>query len=188
VVDRIVKGAAEQFHRKGLHGAGLDDVLDAAQVGRGQFYRYFESRDELVPLVLEHQVDAWLARHAAQLGDLASIEGIERFAASLASAAGRLRRWCPIGVLAADVINDPARTHRAAAGNAFRRMAAHLAAGLATMQRDGRLAADADPERLARMFVACFEGGLLVAIATDDERPLRDALDAALGSLRAAAN
>jgi hypothetical protein len=32
------------------------------------------------------------------------------------------------------------------------------------------------------MFVACFEGGLLVAV-TGDERPLRDSLDAALASL-----
>lgn len=188
-MDRIVRAAADQFHRQGLHGASLDDVLDTARVGRGQFYRYFDSRDELVPIVLDPQVDAWMGRHAAELGDLSSFAGIERFAASLVAMAraGRLRRWCPIGVLAADVINDPSRTHRAAAGGAFKRMASHLAAGLSTMQHSGRLAAEADPDRLARMFIACFEGGLLVAIATDDDEPLRDALGAALCSLRASA-
>jgi hypothetical protein len=62
-------------------------------------------------------------------------------------------------------------------------MASYLTAGLSAMQQAGELRADADPARLALMFVACFEGGLLVSVATGDGRPLRDSLDAALASL-----
>ncbi|MFN0092284.1 MAG: TetR/AcrR family transcriptional regulator [Acidimicrobiales bacterium] len=189
VVDRLVAAAATEFHRRGLRGASLDDILATAGAGRGQFYRYFDSRDDLVPIVLERQVDAWVARHAAHLGGLSSLEGVERFADALVElfASARRPRWCPIGALADDVLHDPTSRHGPAAAAAFRRMASYLTTGLTAMQAAGRLAPQADPEALALTFLACFEGGLLLAIAVGDVRPLRGALDAALAALRNAA-
>lgn len=186
VVERIVDAAARCFQRQGLDGTSLDDILEEASAGRGQFYRYFDSRDELVPIVLDRQADAWVVRHAGELGNLATFDGIERFADALVEVAvgARLRRWCPIGLLAADVITDRTQTHHRALAAAFRRMAGHLHAGLATMVDEGRLSPEVDPARLAMAFLACFEGGLLLAVSTGDEHPLRDALDAAIGLLR----
>lgn len=182
VVERILASASEQIHHQGLHGASLDDILAGAEVGRGQFYRYFDSRDDLVPLVFEREVDNWARRHASELARLGEPDGFRRLAQSLVaiSARTRLQRWCPVAALSIDVVRDPSPVAVAARQAAMHRMAAHLEVGLLAAQRDGRLDPAADPHRLANTFLACFEGGLLVAVATGELAALEDALEAAL--------
>lgn len=182
MVERIITAACELVHRKGLHGASLDDILAAAEVGRGQFYRYFDSRDDLVPLVFEREVDNWAHRHAAELAHLAEPGGFRRLADSLVavSVRGKLRRWCPVAALAVDVVRDPSPVAVAARRAAMRRMADHLEVGLVAAQRHGVLDPGADAHRLANTFLACFEGGLLVAVSTGEPQALEDSLAAAL--------
>ena len=45
---RIVKTAAAEFRRHGIHDTGLSDVMSAAGLTHGGFYRHFDSKDELV--------------------------------------------------------------------------------------------------------------------------------------------
>jgi TetR/AcrR family transcriptional regulator, transcriptional repressor for nem operon len=45
---RIVKTAAAEFRRNGIHATGLSDVMAAAGLTHGGFYRHFDSKDELV--------------------------------------------------------------------------------------------------------------------------------------------
>ena len=45
---RIVKTAAAEFRRNGIHATGLSDVMAAAGLTHGGFYRHFDSKDQLV--------------------------------------------------------------------------------------------------------------------------------------------
>jgi len=45
---RIVKTAAAEFRRKGINNTGLNEVMAAAGLTRGGFYRHFASKDQLV--------------------------------------------------------------------------------------------------------------------------------------------
>jgi len=45
---RIIKTAAAEFRRKGINGAGVNDVMAAAGLTHGGFYRHFDSKDQLV--------------------------------------------------------------------------------------------------------------------------------------------
>jgi TetR/AcrR family transcriptional repressor of nem operon len=45
---RILKTAAAEFRRKGIHGTGVNDVMAAAGLTHGGFYRHFASKDQLV--------------------------------------------------------------------------------------------------------------------------------------------
>ena len=45
---RIVKTAAREFRRNGIHATGLADVMAAAGLTHGGFYRHFDSKDQLV--------------------------------------------------------------------------------------------------------------------------------------------
>jgi TetR/AcrR family transcriptional repressor of nem operon len=45
---RIVKTAAAEFRRNGIHATGLSDVMAAAGLTHGGFYRHFGSKDQLV--------------------------------------------------------------------------------------------------------------------------------------------
>ena len=45
---RIVKAAAAKFRLNGIGGTGLSDLMAAAGLTHGGFYRHFESKDQLV--------------------------------------------------------------------------------------------------------------------------------------------
>ena len=45
---RIIKTAAAEFRRNGIHATGLSDVMAAAGLTHGGFYRHFDSKDQLV--------------------------------------------------------------------------------------------------------------------------------------------
>jgi len=45
---RIVKSAAAEFRRKGINNTGLNEVMAAAGLTHGGFYRHFASKDQLV--------------------------------------------------------------------------------------------------------------------------------------------
>ncbi|WP_242540468.1 TetR/AcrR family transcriptional regulator [Trinickia mobilis] len=45
---RIVDAASVEFRRKGIGGAALSDVMSAAGLTHGGFYKHFESKDQVI--------------------------------------------------------------------------------------------------------------------------------------------
>src|ERR1700740_58096 len=45
---RIVKAAAAKFRQNGIGGTGLSDLMAAAGLTHGGFYRHFDSKDQIV--------------------------------------------------------------------------------------------------------------------------------------------
>ncbi len=45
---RIVKSAAAEFRRNGIHATGLCELMAAAGLTHGGFYRHFDSKDQLI--------------------------------------------------------------------------------------------------------------------------------------------
>jgi AcrR family transcriptional regulator len=79
----LLEAGREVFVTRGYHGTRVDDVVDAAGVSHGAFYRYFKNRDELAHLL------------AAQAMRTVSSAFLEIPDAAIDGAAGRaaLRRW-----------------------------------------------------------------------------------------------
>jgi len=46
--ERIVKAAASEFRQHGIVATGLADLMSAAGLTHGGFYRHFDSKDQLV--------------------------------------------------------------------------------------------------------------------------------------------
>lgn len=55
---QLVAAAREVFARRGYHGAGVSDIIDAAGVARGTFYNYFESKRAIFDAVLGELMEA----------------------------------------------------------------------------------------------------------------------------------
>src|SRR5258708_19860506 len=64
---RIVRAAADLFHRQGVHATSPDQVIAASKTGKGQFYHYFKSKEGLVHEVLQHHLHA-IATDSAGVG------------------------------------------------------------------------------------------------------------------------
>jgi TetR/AcrR family transcriptional repressor of nem operon len=61
--ERIVEIASGRFREAGIDGPGVAEIMRAAGLTHGGFYRHFESRDDLVAEAVEHALasnESWL--------------------------------------------------------------------------------------------------------------------------------
>ena len=63
---RIVRTAARAFREKGIVATGLADLMKAAGLTRGGFYKHFASKDQLVAEATVAAMDSILEAMAAQ--------------------------------------------------------------------------------------------------------------------------
>ena len=54
--------ALELFHQKGIYGTKIEDITERADIGKGTFYQHFETKEELLEVLLAQGLDALLAR------------------------------------------------------------------------------------------------------------------------------
>ena len=180
--DAIVDAAAELMYQRGVRATSLDEVLLAARAGKSQLYHYFDTKDDLVGAVLEHQ----LARVLDQQAEfpLKTWTGLHAwFDALLEGQRRRAYRGCPVGSMAAEM-SVMSSEMRARVGATFDRWQRTLTDSFAQMQARGRLAADAQPELLAAVTLAQIQGGYLLSTASQSLEPMKQTLDAAYATLR----
>jgi AcrR family transcriptional regulator len=182
--ERIVERAAELFAERGIAATSVDEVLAAAGAGKGQFYHYFRSRDELAAAAVGFRCAQVVAGLTEALGDVSSLAGLERALGAFAAGFEETGMpGCPIGTLAAEVAgrNEEARRQAAAGFDAWERL---LAGVLERLRERGELRADADPAVLATGLLASLEGGMVLSQARRDMASLRVALEAGLARVR----
>lgn len=155
---RLVAGAADLLHRRGVRATTLAEVAKLADVPPGNVYYYFKTKDDLVRAVaaaLLDQVDEMLA--AAD----ALPEPRER----LKLLAGRwhtmravvARHGCPIGTLATEL----SRAESDGGAEPLRRL-------LDWSERQMRLIGVAEPREQATAFLAGVQGGAVLSLALRD--------------------
>jgi AcrR family transcriptional regulator len=66
---RLVAAALASFATRGMTGTRIEDVTEAADVAKGVFYNYFDSKDALVAELVERQVGTLLDDHVAPAVD-----------------------------------------------------------------------------------------------------------------------
>ena len=73
--ERILEAAARLFRERGLAGAGVEALADAAGLTHGALYSQFGSKDQLAAAALEHALAGSAARtgQARNLGEYASL-------------------------------------------------------------------------------------------------------------------
>src|SRR5882724_9160490 len=69
--ERIVKAAASEFRQHGIVATGLADVMSAAGLTHGGFYRHFDSKDQLVAEAIEKNLDSMSLTMEKAHGDAA---------------------------------------------------------------------------------------------------------------------
>ena len=79
----ILAKGSEVMTRRGYHGTGVLEIVQAARIPKGSFYHYFDSKEAFAQQALEHVYAPRLAR-AQALGD-SRFSPRERAAATTAS-------------------------------------------------------------------------------------------------------
>ena len=110
---------------RGFQGTRVDDVVAAAEVSHGAFYRYFKNIDELVQVVAVQALAAvsTVLAEIPDTGDRAALRRwLRRYNAVHAEHGAMIRVW-------AEAAEDPMRTDRAATFDWGRRQLARLLRG-----------------------------------------------------------
>jgi TetR/AcrR family transcriptional repressor of nem operon len=172
--DQILDAASRLVSVRGYHSTSLDDVLKESAVGKGNFYHYFKSKEELGYAILDRFVKGFVERTLdPSFGDasLSPLEQIHRFLERVLDSQ-RQRNCvggCPMGNLASELsdIHEGFRSRLAQVFTLWRERLGHV---LGQAQAHGEIAAGADPERVAQFIVAALEGAILMAKVTKDIR------------------
>jgi TetR/AcrR family transcriptional regulator, transcriptional repressor for nem operon len=186
--DRIVRGAAEVVFRLGVAGMSMERVRAASGVSRSQVYHYFPAKEALIDAVVDFQIAVVLARQRSLLASLGSLADLQEWVDEVVESnrARKGARGCLLGSLVSQLA-EQSGAMRAKLEEAFQTWQSYLAAGLRRMQDRGELNAEADVAELATGVVAALQGGLILAQAARSEKPLRAALDLAVGRVALAA-
>jgi AcrR family transcriptional regulator len=76
---RLISAAHTVFARKGIEATRINEITEAADVGFGSFYNYFESKDAIVAAVLEDvaaAAGAAIDRSTAEIEDPAEVVSV----------------------------------------------------------------------------------------------------------------
>ena len=66
---RLLEYATKRFAEKGFHPTSVSDIVDGVGVGKGVFYWYFESKDELLIEILREALRDLRSTQAAAIAD-----------------------------------------------------------------------------------------------------------------------
>jgi TetR/AcrR family transcriptional repressor of nem operon len=168
----VIEAATRLIHLQGYQNTTLDDVLGASGVGKGNFYHYFKSKEDLGFAILDRVIEAFISRgiepcfadaDAPRLGQIRCFLGRVRTALHERNCVG----GCLFGNLAAELadVHEGFRTRLA---SLFARWNARLTQALTEAQERGEVSEACRPDAVAYFLVASLEGAMLLTKLTKD--------------------
>jgi TetR/AcrR family transcriptional repressor of nem operon len=159
--EQILDAASRLIHVRGFNHTSVDEILKESGVGKGNFYYYFKSKEELGFAILERSLE----RISTELLDKSFSpdknpwDQIDDF---LDSQVDRARQrgctgGCILGNLALE-LSDIHEEFRRRLSEAFSRLRTRMETTLTQAKTQGTLRSEADIPRLAHFIVAGFEG------------------------------
>jgi TetR/AcrR family transcriptional repressor of nem operon len=163
--EQIVDAASRLVHVRGFNNTSVDEILRESGVGKGNFYYYFRSKDELGFAILERGLERisteLIEKHFNPEKDpwqqiLDFLDSLVERARQRACTGG-----CLLGNLAVEM-SDIHEEFRRRLNMAFERLRSRLEVTLTQAKAQGTLRSEADIPRLAHFIVAGFEGAFMM--------------------------
>ena len=100
----ILDAAGRLLDARGIEGTGLNAIAREAGIAKANIYRYFESREAVLLMLLQAEVDGWTAALSRRLVPLASSDDVDAIAQAFASTIAKRRRLCVLLAALASVL------------------------------------------------------------------------------------
>jgi len=170
--DQILDAAGRLIHLRGYHCTSLDEVLKESGVGKGNFYHYFRSKEDLGYAIIDRATRGFVQQILDPAFVDIAADPIGQIHSVLDRVLDNQRRsncvgGCPMGNLASE-LSDVHEGFRQRLAEIFVHWRIRLAEALARGQSRGRLQAGFDPAAGAQFLVAALEGAILIAKVTKD--------------------
>ena len=105
---RIIDAANQLFYHKGYNRTSFTDVVDKADVPRGNIYYYFKTKEEILHAVIEHRLEVITGMLADWDRSITQpLDRLERFTRIMYdSTPALLDAGCPMGSLHVELAKD----------------------------------------------------------------------------------
>lgn len=162
---QIIEVAASMVHSKGYESTSIQDILQAAQIGKGQFYHYFSSKQELGLAIVDYYFENWNQRVIKDIlesdkDQKAKIAEMLDFVVQLHRDEG-CKCGCFFGNLAIE-LSEHNEVFREKLNHVFQLWIDHLKVILDEIMEHEDLPIKTDSQTLAQVIVAMIEGGILL--------------------------
>jgi AcrR family transcriptional regulator len=161
----ILHAAATCFARDGFHRTSMHDIVRESGVSAGLIYRYFAGKDDMIAAI----VTEWHEDRATRLRSTSDAEALVPTYLDLLRAIGEPEAADALRLSVqvwAEALRDARIRDLVRGGMAGPRSAA--VAAIRSAQGSGELSPDVDPDALARILIAIFQGLTLQTAWADD--------------------
>ena len=181
---RIIEGAAAEIRARGVAVTTLDDIRARTNTSKSQLFHYFPGgKEQLLLAVAEHEAQRVLSDQQPHLSALTSWAAWWRWRDAVVARYRRQGQHCPLAVLMSE-IGRTSPGAQAVTAALMRQWHGAIATGVHEMQRQGKIPAGIDSDRVAAALLAGIQGGVGIMLATGDLGYLQAALDVGIESLR----
>lgn len=183
---KILHQGVDLLSEYGYHGTGLKMILDAAQVPKGSFYNYFESKEQFTVEVIRAYNDSLMKQfdryvEESPQDELGTIKSMYHHVLDRSEERDCLK-GCLLGDLAAE-IGGQSRSCEEALRQAFQAWQNRMVLLIKKGQDSGSIRNDLSAEQLTEIFLNHWEGALLRMKVERDTANARQTLDSMLDVL-----
>jgi TetR/AcrR family transcriptional repressor of nem operon len=182
---RIIRTAADLFHKQGARATSPDEIIEASRTGKGQFYHYFKSKEGLVHEVLQTYLEEIKTGASRVNYEINSWKDLETwFLAHLELQKNyQMTRGCPFGTLGNEVTpND--ELVRQDLSLIFEVVKHKLTAFFVKEKAKGKISKRANPESLADFCIASIQGAMLMGKIKRSSQTVETTVGEALAHLK----
>jgi len=182
---RMLDSALDLFHRYGVNGTSVDQVLKKSKTGKGQFTLYFKTKEGMVRGTIQHLHEMIQTGQTPTGYDLKSWSDFESWFQKFIDFQDSIgcERSCPLGTIAADLTreNQPARND---VMQFLEWSRGKLTAFFQKKKTAGELIPAAQPQQLADFCISIMQGGMLLSKLRRDTEMFQNSASLAIQYIR----
>lgn len=182
---RILRAAGDLFHAQGVAATSPDQVIEASETGKGQFYHYFKSKEGLVHAVLQNYLEEIHAGTNPAYFEIKGWKDLERWFLVHLELQKRfdMTRGCPFGTIG-NGVTEKDDLVRQDLNLIFEIMKGNLAAFFIREKAFGRLSKSAGENELADFCIATVQGAMLMGKIKRSSETVETTIKAALAHIK----
>jgi TetR/AcrR family transcriptional regulator, transcriptional repressor for nem operon len=173
----IIRIAREVIHSKGYQATSVSDIMAATNIGKGQFYHYFQSKHDLGLAVVEDLVKDWEGQLIIGILNTSDdpVTKLNRMLqwAETSHAEMEIKYGCAMGNLVIEMSSQD-EEFRVKVKEFFNHWVNSVADILTEMIKNHQLDESMNPKKNAASIVAMIEGGILLMVSRQNIQVLQD--------------
>ncbi|MCX5859460.1 MAG: TetR/AcrR family transcriptional regulator [Proteobacteria bacterium] len=159
----LLEKALDLFGEKGYHATTIDDIVKAGATGKGTFYWYWQSKDEIFLELLSNKFESYIsALENIQKMKIPTTDKLIMLFTEIGNMLIKYRKLCKLIYLLISANSDEFNADVLKATNDYySRFRKILIQFIQEGQKEGSISRDVDAQHLATIFISIVDGLLL---------------------------